>query len=74
MNLRYVFMLGFILSTNVCKSDEKILEPLDDSDSPNILYVVPWVDAPEQKTQAPKLVIHDLMKDLYEPQLPEEDE
>ncbi len=47
-------------------------EQLDDSDSPNILYVVPWVEVPQKKVQDPKLVIHDLMGDLYEPQLPDE--
>ena len=45
---------------------------VDDSDSPNILYVVPWVEVPQKKVHDPKLVIHGLMGDLYEPQLPED--
>ena len=36
---------------------------------PKILYVVPWKDSKNVKAANPKLVLHDLMGDLYEPQL-----
>lgn len=36
---------------------------------PNILYVVPWKDSKNKKAANPKLVLHNLMGDLYEPQL-----
>lgn len=48
--------------------------PTQDSDpgkeAPNILYVVPWTDAPTKKVRDPKLVLHNLVGDLYEPQIP----
>ena len=39
-------------------------------EAPNILYVVPWTDAPVKKAKDPKLVLHNLTGDLYDPQLP----
>ena len=36
---------------------------------PKILYVVPWKDSKNVKAANPKLVLHDLMGDLYDPQL-----
>ncbi|HEY8940914.1 MAG TPA: hypothetical protein VIM59_12020 [Cellvibrio sp.] len=39
-------------------------------EAPNILYVVPWTDAPAKKAKDPKLVLHNLTGDLYEPQIP----
>ena len=39
-------------------------------EAPNILYVVPWNDTPTKKAKDPKLVLHNLVGDLYEPQIP----
>ncbi|PUA26830.1 MAG: hypothetical protein B0W54_20585 [Cellvibrio sp. 79] len=39
-------------------------------EAPNILYVVPWTDAPVKKAKDPKLVLHNLTGDLYDPQIP----
>jgi hypothetical protein len=39
-------------------------------EAPNILYVVPWSDTPTKKAKDPKLVLHNLLGDLYEPQIP----
>lgn len=39
-------------------------------EAPNILYVVPWSDTPTKKAKDPKLVLHNMVGDLYEPQIP----
>lgn len=39
-------------------------------EAPNILYVVPWSETPTKKARDPKLVLHNLVGDLYDPQIP----
>lgn len=41
-----------------------------DKEAPNILYVVPWSEVAREKVKDPKLVLHNLIGDLYEPQIP----
>lgn len=69
--LRIGFTLFFFsVSTLAVDTDAPSPEPEANRDAPNILYVVPWNETPTQKAKDPKLVIHDLVGDLYEPQLP----
>ncbi|HTF95171.1 MAG TPA: hypothetical protein VL995_03485 [Cellvibrio sp.] len=39
-------------------------------DAPNILYVVPWSETQTKTVKDPKLVLHNMVGDLYEPQIP----
>ena len=71
MKLKYMLAITLLLSPNGWGEAQETL-PADDSDSPNILYVVPWAEVKRQKVQDPKLVIHNLLGDLYEPQLPDD--
>lgn len=71
MKLKYVLAITLLLSSHGWGEVQKSQLP-DDSDSPNILYVVPWMEIKRQKVKDPKLVIHNLLGDLYEPQLPDE--
>lgn len=70
MKLRKLLILGLGISLSVSANDA------DDSSAqganqelPKILYVVPWKDSKNKKASNPKLVLHNLMGDLYEPQL-----
>lgn len=39
-------------------------------EQPNILYVVPWKEMENSKTDEQKLVLHDFFGNLYDPVLP----
>ncbi|HEX7762224.1 MAG TPA: hypothetical protein VF433_01240 [Cellvibrio sp.] len=70
MKLHKLIILGLGISLSVFASNENNLEAVDTSlELPNILYVVPWKEGKDKKVTNPKLVLHDLMGDLYEPQL-----
>lgn len=60
-------MLMMLLFTHTAWTDEDVSVPIDDSESPNILYVIPWTDIEKKEVSDPKLVIHDLMGEIYEP-------
>lgn len=61
-------LIGLGMSPVALAEDEVYL---DDSASPNILYVLPWEAPSKTKVAAPKLVLHQLMDDLYDPVLPD---
>lgn len=64
-----VFLCGVNVQGGISEQEAQLL---DDSETPNILYIVPWEEVPQQKVQIPKLVIHGLMGDLYDPQIPDD--
>jgi hypothetical protein len=63
------FGISLSVSANNSANDEQA--SADDSNQalPNILYVVPWKDSKGTQKGKTKLVLHDLIGDLYEPQL-----
>jgi hypothetical protein len=66
-----ILCFGFSLSVsaNNDMGAERLAAAEDTQELPKILYVVPWKDSKNVKAANPKLVLHDLMGDLYEPQL-----
>jgi hypothetical protein len=65
-------ILCFGISLSVAAADDTRTAPSAaeaNLELPKILYVVPWKDSKNVKAANPKLVLHDLMGDLYEPQL-----
>lgn len=63
-------ILGFGISLSVLANNDMNVETIESNQElPQILYVVPWKDGKDKKVINPKLVLHDLMGDLYEPQL-----
>lgn len=63
--------LAFFSMTTFAIDTEAPTQEIDPStQAPNILYVIPWSDAPTKKAKDPKLVLHNLIGDLYEPQIP----
>lgn len=56
-----------VLANNEIDSQTGIAE--GNEELPKILYVVPWKESQNKKVANPKLVLHDLLGDLYEPQL-----
>jgi hypothetical protein len=66
-NLFTLSMLALaVFSTTSAANEESI--PDDEKESPNILYVIPWVDAKIESSDKPKLNLHELMGTLYDPQ------
>jgi len=62
--------LGISLSVSANNENTSATATLEDNQElPKILYVVPWKDSKNKKAANPKLVLHNLMGDLYEPQL-----
>lgn len=62
--------LGISLSVSANNENSTEAPTLEgNQELPNILYVVPWKDSKNKNTANPKLVLHNLMGDLYEPQL-----
>lgn len=62
--------LGISLSVSANNESNSATATLEDNQElPKILYVVPWKDSKNKKAANPKLVLHNLMGDLYEPQL-----
>lgn len=55
--------------TLMSHANDEVPPAIDESESPNILYVIPWTEVEQKDVADPKLVIHDLMGDLYEPML-----
>lgn len=72
MKYRKLLILCFGISLSVSANnginDDQVAAE-DNQALPNILYVVPWKDSKDTKKGKTKLVLHDLMGDLYEPQL-----
>ncbi len=65
-----VLCCGISLSVSANNGNDEERTAADDNQAlPNILYVVPWKDSKGTKKGKTKLVLHDLMGDLYEPQL-----
>ena len=67
-----LLLLCFGISLSVSATNDINNEPSAteaNMELPKILYVVPWKDSKNVKAANPKLVLHDLMGDLYEPQL-----
>ncbi len=62
----------FFFSVTAFALDSEAPATLSDpsKEAPNILYVVPWSETPTKKAQDPKLVLHNLVGDLYDPQIP----
>ncbi len=73
MKYRAILLLFFFSVTTVAvESDTPSTQDDPGKEAPNILYVVPWNETPTQKVKDPKLVLHNLVGDLYDPQLPSE--
>lgn len=66
--LIFCFGISLSVSANNAGDDEQTAAE-DNQALPNILYVVPWKDSKDTKKGKTKLVLHDLIGDLYEPQL-----
>lgn len=65
-----VLAMGVSLSVFANNEDDTQRSDLESTQElPKILYVVPWKDSNSKKASNPKLVLHNLMGDLYEPQL-----
>jgi len=72
MKLHKLVMLCLGISLSVSANNENTSSTAtleDNQELPKILYVVPWKDSKNKKAANPKLVLHNLMGDLYEPQL-----
>jgi hypothetical protein len=73
MKPQKLLMLGLGISLSVSANNdigaERFAAAEANLELPKILYVVPWKDSKNVKAANPKLVLHDLMGDLYEPQL-----
>jgi hypothetical protein len=65
-----IVLLFFSMATFAVDTAAPANEADISKDAPNILYVVPWTDTPTKKVKDPKLVLHNLIGDLYEPQIP----
>lgn len=63
------FGISLSVSANNDMGAERLAAAEANLELPKILYVVPWKDSKNIKAANPKLVLHDLMGDLYEPQL-----
>jgi hypothetical protein len=63
-------MAVFSMATFAIDTKAPTKETDPSKEAPNILYVVPWSDTPTKKAKDPKLVLHNLVGDLYEPQIP----
>lgn len=61
--------ISLSVSANNGIDAERLAADESTQELPKILYVVPWKDSKNVKAANPKLVLHDLMGDLYEPQL-----
>lgn len=69
--LRILFVfLFFSIAAFAAETNAPTKETDLDKEAPNILYVVPWNETPTRKAKDPKLVLHHMVGDLYEPQLP----
>jgi hypothetical protein len=72
MKTHKLAILGLGISLFLSASNENNAQTsasAENQELPKILYVVPWKDSRNKKTGNPKLVLHNLMGDLYEPQL-----
>jgi hypothetical protein len=63
-------LLFFSVATLAADAEAPAQETDLSKEAPNILYVVPWNETPTKKAKDPKLVLHNLVGDLYEPQIP----
>ncbi len=63
-------LLFFSISVFAADTNAPPKESEIDKEAPNILYVVPWNETPTKKAKDPKLVLHNMVGDLYDPQLP----
>ena len=69
--LRIGFALLLVSIAAVAADTETPVKENDPrKEAPNVLYIVPWNETPTQKAKDPKLVLHNLVGDLYEPQIP----
>lgn len=72
MKLQKLLILGLGISLSVSANNDINTEGSTaeaNQELPKILYVVPWKDSKNKNASNPKLVLHNLMGDLYEPQL-----
>ncbi len=70
-HIRICLILTFFsMACFATDTESPTVKPDLTKDAPNILYVVPWTDTPAQKVKDPKLVLHNLVGDLYDPQIP----
>lgn len=63
------FGISLSVSANNSDVDEQTAAEDNNQALPNILYVVPWKDSKGTRKGKTKLVLHDLVGDMYEPQL-----
>lgn len=63
------FGISLSVSANNDMGSERLAAAEANLELPKILYVVPWKDSKNVKAANPKLVLHNLMGDLYDPQL-----
>lgn len=72
--LRILFgFLFFSIAAYAAETNAPTKDADLEKEAPNILYVVPWSETPTQKVKDPKLVLHNMLGDLYEPQLPSDE-
>ncbi len=65
-----ILSLGISLSLSASNENNAQTSAAEgNQELPKILYVVPWKESKSKKADNPKLVLHNLMGDLYEPQL-----
>lgn len=68
-----ILLLG-IASQTICIAKDRIeLEVTTikgNKELPRILYIVPWKDIEESKSEEQKLVLHSLFGDLFDPVYP----
>lgn len=51
------------LETTIIKGNDEL---------PKILYIIPWKDVEQSKTEEQKLVLHSLFGDLFDPVYPQQ--
>lgn len=70
-SLRVSVALLFVsIAAFATETESPAIESDPTKEAPNVLYIVPWNETPTQKAKDPKLVLHNLVGDLYEPQIP----
>ncbi|MBI1425478.1 MAG: hypothetical protein GC149_18740 [Gammaproteobacteria bacterium] len=68
----FICVIAFagILSAPVCAKDKLKLDTTiikGNKEMPQIVYIVPWKEMKEKKSQDQTLVLHSLFGDLYDP-------
>lgn len=74
MKFQKEIFVGLMITSLAMADDQTASDSapiIENDDLPKLMYVVPWKeDLPDKTLTPPKLVLQDLMGDLYEPQLP----